>query len=442
MFFKSPLTSMVLLFFSTQLLAAPVPVAQQKGKVYTLEESIREALSNNRRLNAKRERIDQAQNVRNQARADFLPKFSTTYAYNRQSEERRFRSTLGGRITITSQDNYEWKGTVTQPLFTGFAITSSYRLAELGIDKSEMEVELEKLDVVLRIKEAYFNILSANKNLEVAQKDVEARKSNVTLAKTFYKTGVIPVNDLLKAEVELANALQNLVTARNATRLAQATFNKVLSRPIDAPVRVKDILVYRPEKADFQKYVKMAFAHRPEIKLINISLQQADQQIRLAWSKIYPEINLTYNFIKAGNKPDVSGSPFHDAGRWELVALFSWTPWEWGKSYYEVREKENFKEELLQTKMALEDDIRLELKEAILALKNTEENIPTTKKAVDQGKENLRVNEERYKVHMTTMTEVLDAQTLLTRARVNYYKALYQHNLARARLERAIGIIY
>jgi outer membrane protein TolC len=104
-----------------------------------------------------------------------------------------------------------------------------------------------------------------------------------------------------------------------------------------------------------------------------------------------------------------------------------------------VREKESLKKELIQTRMSLEDNIRLELKDAVLAMGTAEQNIPTTKKAVEQGEENLRVNNERYKAQVTTITEVLDAQSLLTQARVNYYKALYSHNLARARLQRALG---
>ena len=55
------------------------------------------------------------------------------------------------------------------------------------------------------------------------------------------------------------------------------------------------------------------------------------------------------------------------------------------------------------------------------------------------GEKNLRVNTEGYRAQMITMTEVLDAQALLTRARVNYYKALYFHNLAKANLQRAVG---
>jgi len=104
-----------------------------------------------------------------------------------------------------------------------------------------------------------------------------------------------------------------------------------------------------------------------------------------------------------------------------------------------VRENESVKKELIQAKMSLEDSIRLEVKTALLDLETAEKNIPTTKKVITQGEENLRVNNDRYKAQVTTITEVLDAQTLLTQARVNYYKALYSHNLARARLRRAIG---
>jgi len=74
-----------------------------------------------------------------------------------------------------------------------------------------------------------------------------------------------------------------------------------------------------------------------------------------------------------------------------------------------------------------------------LALEEAEKNIPTTRKAIEQAEENLRVSEERYKAQVTTSTEVLDAQTLLTRASRNYYDALYDHSLAKARLQRSLG---
>ena len=117
----------------------------------------------------------------------------------------------------------------------------------------------------------------------------------------------------------------------------------------------------------------------------------------------------------------------------------TWTFWEWGKTYYSTLEQESLKKQLIETRSDVEDGIRLEVKQALLDLEVADKNIPTTQKAIEQAEENLRVNEERYKAQVTTITEVLDAQALLTRARVDHYRALYDQNLAKARLERAAG---
>ena len=121
------------------------------------------------------------------------------------------------------------------------------------------------------------------------------------------------------------------------------------------------------------------------------------------------------------------------------MAILTWTFGEWGKTRSSVREKESLKKQLIQIRFALIDQIRLQIKEAMLALDEAEKNIPTTKKAIEQAEENLKVSQERYKAQVTTSTEVLDAQTLLTQARTNYYNALYDHNLAKAKLHRAMG---
>ncbi len=443
--YSASLLSIFLSLFLFLVLLPNPGFSQEKVRVYTLQEGIDEAFANNWSLKAKQEQVEQGVQVKKQARAGFLPKFSVTYGYTRLDEVKETDAVpLGSGLEIPSselnaEDNYQLKGTITQPLFTGFALTSSYELAKLGIDQSEMNVELEKIGLALRVKQAYFNILIADKGIEVAESDVEFRESNLNVARSFYNVGMVPINDVLRAEVELASAQQNLVTARNTARLARCSFNTVLSRPIHASVDVQDILAFKPEKEDFDEYVEQALENRPEMKLVNINILQVDQETRLAKSKNYPEIALQYDYIKEGDTPDVSGSPFHDANRWQAMAVLSWTFWEWGKTHYAVKEKESLKRELMKTKLALEDSIRLELKDAILRLENAEENIPTTQKAIKQGEENLRVNEERYKAQVTTITEVLDAQTLLTRARVNFYSALYNHHLARASLERALG---
>lgn len=407
-------------------------------KVYTLDECVKEALANNWKLKAKKEIIDQAQYVKNQARADFLPKLSTSYGYRRDGLRREiFFSGLA--VEVGSQNNYQWKGTITQPIFTGFALISSYRLAELGIDQSELEVQLETLDLALNTKTAYFDILTADNAVETAEKAAEALESHAEVARNFYEVGMIPINDLLQSEVEAGNAKQYVVRARNAARLARSTLNTILSRPVNAEVDIVDIEVHEVQKGDFQAYLEEALKNRPEIKLIDNNLLQTDQVINITESKNYPEIVFVWEYTKEGDTPSVNGGDFHQASNWAAQAALKWTFWEWGKTYYAVKQQESIKNELLKTKMQMEQDIQLQIKDSVLNIETAETNIPITRKAVEQGEENLRVSQERYKAQVSTSVEVLDAQRYLSDARVFYYTALYQYHLAKARLQRAMG---
>jgi outer membrane protein TolC len=412
---------------------------------FTLEKAILEALENNYLLKIKREQVDEARFVKEQAKADFYPKLSTSYSYTRLDDANVSAAVpLGGGLVIPSrqlntEDNYLWRSTVRQPVFTGFALLSTYELAKLGIDRSEWELEQEKLNLILAVKEGYFSILRSDFAIDVVRREMEALRAHLEVARNFYEVGIIPINDLLKAEVELGIAEQNLVRAQNAALSNRASFNNVLARPTHLPVDVEDISAYQPIVFQLEEGLEKAFLHRPEMKLVNIALLQADQQIRLAKSRYYPEVSVSYDYIKEGDQFDVSGSEFHNEEMWQAGALLTWTFWEWGKTRNAVRERVSEKMQLLETKGNLMQNIRLELIQAGLDLNQAEKNIPTTKKAVEQAEENLRVTQERYRAQVTTTTEVLDAQALLTRARLNYYSALIEHHVAKARLQRAMG---
>ena len=75
-------------------------------------------------------------------------------------------------------------------------------------------------------------------------------------------------------------------------------------------------------------------------------------------------------------------------------------------------------------------------------MKEAEKQLRVTRKIIEQAEENYRMNEERYKEQVSTSTDVLDALTLLTRARSDYTTALGDYNIYQARLERAMGTIY
>lgn len=418
------------LFISVQITQG----GEDGSRVYTLADSIREAIENNWTIKAGEEKVLESEYAEKEARSGFYPELSMSYSYTRLSDVTEI-----GTIELGDKNNYQWQATLSQPLFTGFALTSAHELAKLGIDQSAIALELEKLDLALSVKEAYFYILKADKAVEVAKSSVDSLEAHMRVAENFYEVGMIPVNDMLKAEVELANAQHTYIKAQNDARLARVSFNVLLSRSVDDTFDIEDILIYTPESPDFDDCLEKALKARPEIRSFDLSDSQIDQQIIQAKSKYYPTAAFTYSYIKAGDTPDVSGSDFQEANSWQATVGLTWTFWDWDKTKNSVRQTESRKRQLAQARKILEDGIRLQLKQAVLNLKEAEEKIPTAEKAVEQAEENLRVSEERYKAQVTTSTEVLDAQTLLSQARMNYYSALYDHNLAKAGLLRAIG---
>ena len=89
----------------------------------------------------------------------------------------------------------------------------------------------------------------------------------------------------------------------------------------------------------------------------------------------------------------------------------------------------------------LKDQIRLEVKNAYLDLMDAGKQVEVARKAVEQAEENYRINLEHYREQLGTNTEVIDAQTLLTKVRTDYVNALVDYNMNYAKLERTLGIM-
>ncbi|MFQ5842725.1 MAG: TolC family protein [Thermodesulfobacteriota bacterium] len=106
-----------------------------------------------------------------------------------------------------------------------------------------------------------------------------------------------------------------------------------------------------------------------------------------------------------------------------------------------MREKETRLVQAEDSRIQVEDEISLEVKDTHLRLMEARDKIGVAEVAIEQAEENFRMNQERFKEQVATSTDVLDAQTLLTQARTNYFNALSDYNIASARLDRAMGIV-
>jgi len=226
--------------------------AAEAVKPLSLSESIDLALKRSVLIHAVREGVKGAEAQRKEAFTGFLPKFSTSYSYNRLNEEPTFNfpgapsGIPASTIKTGTKENYAWTIEVRQPLFAGGGILANYEASRIGAEIVRLEETATVQDLVQEVKIAYFNILKAGRIDAVARQSVERLTAHRDTAQGFYDVGIIPRNDLLYAEVELANGRQFLVRAENSLEMAKSKFNTLLRREINAPVEIEDTLNDRP----------------------------------------------------------------------------------------------------------------------------------------------------------------------------------------------------
>jgi outer membrane protein len=201
-----------------------------------------------------------------------------------------------------------------------------------------------------------------------------------------------------------------------------------------------EIIDYTAFDKDIEYCLAEAKDNRLEIEVAALDVEIAERDYKLSQRDYFPSLNLTGTYTRRGTDWDVDGGEgIGDDTFWDIQALANWDFWQWGRTRYGVKER---LARLSQAKLREEeiiDNIKLEVKQAYLKTIESERNIVTIEKAIEQAKENLRITEERYKEQVSTTTDVLAAQTLFTQTMTNYYTALYNFKIAKAVLYRAMG---
>jgi len=427
------------------LILLPVFIAAEAddGR-FNLSQTIEAALKANLGLQRSKDEIDAATATRSARATEFFPTLNARYGYiKRDNPTTQALGTQSGQVVdvlVNPEDEYNFVTSFSQPIFTGFALYNQYKIADLGLDIAEFTEKLTRQDVILDAKNAYFLILKAQKLMDVADETVKQIAAQKDVAENMYQVGMSPLNDLLQSQVQLANAKQALITAKNNLDLTKSQFNTLLRRQVNSPVSVVDILDFTPWVQSIENCLSQAKNNRLEIEVSDLEIQIAEKDYKLSQRDFYPSVNLVGTWTKRGTDWDVDGGEgISDKDFWDIRATATWDFWQWGRTRYGAKEKLSRLSQAKLRKEQVLDNIDLEVKQAYLKVQESQKNITTIEKAIEQAKENLRITEERYKEQVSTTTDVLVAQTLLTETMTNYYNALYDFKIAKAILYRGLG---
>ena len=417
--------------------------AQETGNtrenIYTLDQVIKMAIEANHRIHISEIEVEVSGEAKKEAFTEFLPKVRTEYGFTYYNEESQVTFD-NHRYYIGQKDNYLWTTSAIQSIFTGLAVLTDYQIKGIELDIAEIKKAATRLDIFLEAKIGFFEVQNAKLLVEVAEKSVKSLKDHLSVATEYYEVGLTPKIDMLNSEVDLAISQQALERTKNRVTVKKAALNNIIDLPVDMPIDTAGTLEYIPFPFSYDDCVEKAIELRPGLKEAKKRINISKKKIRLARSDYYPNITAGINYNRAGDHWYVGGSDSEDRENWNVMAHATWTLWEWGKTHHAVLKSEKNLQKVVKELAIVEDQIRFEVKKAYNDMKTAQHNIKVAEKSVASADENLRISQERYKEQVAIITEVLDADTRLTKARTTLTNALNQYNVSMATLYWAIGM--
>ena len=354
------------------------------------------------------------------ARAGIFPKVNASLSQTMLAHQPQ--AVFGASTISLSQQNFlAYSINVQQTLYDFRRTASRYAAGRALANTQKLDTQKIKNLAAINFAFAYYDLLEAEQIETVAAKEVERLQAHLKDGQNLYTEGVITKNDLLQAEVRLADAGQRLISARNVRAINGSRINNALLRPLTAgivAVGVQRIDPVSPE-TNLEKAWNISLTERAEIKIAAETLKVLDIEEQAKKAEFYPEIFVRGAYDYAENRYQAY------EGNWAILFGVGVNLFNGGGTTAEVARIEHQKSKLREEKEKLVDDIKLEVHRNLLDRETARQKVDVAKGALQQAEENLRINRTRYQEGVGTATEVLDAVTLLTAAEMNHYRAVY-----------------
>lgn len=417
-------------------LAGAPALAQEEVPALTLEQAVALALEHNPAITAERERLHQVEEDYVVARAALLPKLTGTASYNRLDPNRLnpagFATTGATPPTLFVEEAFA--GLRLRQLVIDGSSWLTLRAAGQGVDAQRSSVMASQAETVFAVSFAHTRLVEAQNMVTVAEEAVKRQAGFEALTEALYAAGKVSRLDRLKAEAQRMDAERAVVAAREAAALAQALLRRTLGVATELPVRAtgdlrRPLTPSPPEAA----VLASAVSRNPQLQRLAAQARQLDAAVWAARGQHFPELSLQGSY--GYRLRDVGGGAGeYSAGVFLDVPLFSGLA-----TSAAVRRAEARRRELEASRQGLENQLRVDAREALTSWRVAVESARFASKSHELNQEALAAATSLYEAGKVTALDVLTAQADLTRAESTLVQAFGDYAIAQARVARVTG---
>ncbi|MBD1926956.1 TolC family protein [Trichocoleus sp. FACHB-90] len=419
----------------------PEEVQIQNFQRITLEQAIVLARRNNRDLQVALLTAERSRAALREALAAEYPNIGVQADFTRSDSasaelsNARQRQLLGDDNN-TASTSFDTRFEVSYDVFTSGRRGARIQAAEQQARFDQLDLERQLEQVRLDVTNSYYDLQEADSQVEISNAAVRDAARSLEDAQLLEQAGLGTRFDVLRFQVQLANAVQDLTRTRSQQSIARRQLTQLLSLAQRAEVAAADQVEFAGEwNLTLEQSIILALKNRAELEQLLARRNISEQQRRIALAGTSPQVSLFATYDVLGVFNDELGP----ADGLTLGARFRWDFFDGGAARARA-EQERANIAIAETQFADQrNQIRLEVERAYFNLRSNAENIQTAFFAVTQAEESLRLAELRFRSGVGTQTDVISAQTELTRARVNRLRAVLDYNRSLAALQRNIS---
>jgi len=328
---------------------------------------------------------------------------------------------------------------------------NAYDAARWGTRSSERDAERVSQEVVLNVKQAYFALLQADKLVEVAQKTVEQTESHLKQAQAFFHAGSKPRFDVTRAEVDVNNAKLSLINAKNSVRIRTIAMNNAMGIDPGRATQIEDVLPPVPPLPTLEQAQAEALKSRPEFNKAEADIEAAKARVKTEQSNYLPTLSASgaYNWANGTTEtsfggqslPGFTGQSIQSdmQNSWNAGITLTIPLFQGGLTRGRVSEARANLLVLEAQRNTIRQSILLELNQAFADMEGASARVDVMESTVKKAGESLELAQGRYEAGIGPYIEVTDAQLAAVNAETDHIQALYDYQLAVARLLKAMG---
>lgn len=331
---------------------------------------------------------------------------------------------------------------LTQPIYMGGAIIAANRMADIGEEMAQNNIEASTQNTLHSIDQAYWTVVSVHHKKKLAESYLAVvKKLDDDVSKMIHE-GVATRADGLKVDVKVNEAEMSLTQAENGLALAKMLLCQLCGMDVDSDITLADEnadnIVEQADDAQADRAVAME--NRPELKLLQNSADMSRQATKLVRAAYLPQVLLTGGYV-ATNPNVFNGFDRKFSGMWNVGVMVRVPLWNWMEGTYKVRASR-----IATTIVELErDDIRekidLQVSQSQFKVKEANRRLAMATKNVENAEENLRCANLGFKEGVIPTTDVMAAQTAWVQAQSQKIDAEVDVKMSQVNLKKALGVL-